>query len=187
MGRINSKAKGNRFELDTCKALSRWMTRGDRTDLFARNVISGGSFTKAQKDGQIAGLPGDIMANHPDAFRFLKLFAVECKHKASLQLEQFFFDAAKQSFLWKTYLGTEAQAAKLGMWPMVIAKQNRRETIMLVPWLVAERALLTKRKRIDLLHHQLHNAQMGMFYLDNFLMAVDPHAFMGQMAPPQKE
>lgn len=181
------KAKGNRFELDICKALSKWITRGAQDDLFARNVISGGSFTKAAKEKELRGLSGDLMVNgtHPDAVRFLKLFAVECKHHASLDFERFFFDHGRESFLWKTFLHTQKQAQATGARPLVIARQNRRPTILLVDQPTHYWAVNVCSSRIPLRDHFMFNGQMGIFELDNFFMSVPPARFLEKMEADQ--
>lgn len=175
------KAKGNSFELATCKDFSRWLTNGQRADCFARNVISGGSFTKAQRNSQISGMPGDIMANHPLAFDFLKFFSVECKHKANIAFEGFLFDWSRESFLWKTFLQARGQAEQMNAWAFVVAKQNRRPTIMLMDWFICERAASSVKRGMRLRYHQLHRGQLGMLEFDNFLQAVDPGIFLAQM------
>lgn len=77
-----SNSKGNRWENEVCRALS---SGGERTDLFRRNVQSGGRHTTASRRGQDPGQPGDVAADHPDAFPFLACWMVECKHHRDLQ------------------------------------------------------------------------------------------------------
>ncbi len=123
-------AKGAAFEREVASALSRWVSGNQRTDLFRRSVLSGGSFTVAQrKDIEDHGTPGDIMATHPLAFGFATRFAIECKHKASLDFEMLLFNP-ERSFLVKTFEKTQRDASKLGQRALVVAKQNRRPTVL---------------------------------------------------------
>lgn len=176
MGMVNSKQKGSDFERATGRALSLWLTDNERGDLFARNVLSGGVFTTNIKKGNTAelGTPGDLMANHPRAFRFLERFQVECKHKAKLDLEAFLFDYRAGSFLAKTLRGLRVQSHKLGSAPLVVAKQNNKPIILLTDGDVGE--LVAKashgrglRPRWSL----LHNGQHALFDFDSVLKTID--------------
>lgn len=126
------KEKGSEFERSVCRRLSLWLSEGERGDIFTRNVLSGGSFTNAVKKGSDElALPGDIAANHPIAFTFLKLFSVECKHMKDLNLEGLLFDYQGSSFMAVTYIKSQKQAEKIKADALVVARQNRRPIVLM--------------------------------------------------------
>jgi hypothetical protein len=138
--------KGSEYERATGRKLSLWVSHGERADLFRRNVLSGGNFTNAVKRDSVEhGIPGDLGANHPLAYTFLTRFAVECKHYASLGFEAFLFDVKMDaSFLGRVWTKARKEAAhttrttKRNMFPMVVARQNRRPSILLVDQMMGE-------------------------------------------------
>lgn len=171
------KQKGSNFERATGRALSMWLTEGERGDLFARNVLSGGVFTNNIKKGNTKelGTPGDLMANHPRAFAFLSKFNVECKHKADIGLDAFLFDYGDKSFLAKTLRGLREQSHKLGIAPWVVAKQNLRPTILLTDGEVGERIFASRRGRgLAPRWSLMHNHRRALFDFDSVLACVDP-------------
>lgn len=180
---VNSKEKGSEFERQVGKALSLWVSEGHRSDLFARNVLSGGSFTNAmKKDSKEHGMPGDLAANHPMAFKFLELFTVECKHYADLGFEAFLFDTEAKSFLGSVLKHTRKQAQQAKLHPMVIARQNRRPSILLTDLLVGDVLLRNVPSRLKLPHHHvLHNQKTTMLLLDDVLRLVPAAKFLEAM------
>lgn len=175
-----SSAKGAEFERKVATRLSLWLTEGARADLFTRNVLSGGRFTRMGGEGD-AGLPGDLLASHPLAYEFLTYFVVECKHYQDLGIEAFLFDQKRSSFLWQVFEKTQAQAAQIGAEPFVIALQNRKKPILLCPppVLVAARSSGTKLSRLR--YHLLHEERIGWTGLEEFIDNVRPKRFMGRI------
>lgn len=53
----NKKQKGNKFEIKTCRRFSKWITNGERNDLFWHTSGSGGTATNQMRN------KGDAMAN----------------------------------------------------------------------------------------------------------------------------
>jgi hypothetical protein len=117
-----SKNKGSAFERRICVTLSQWLTQGERTDLFSRNVLSGGLFTISASK---AGIPGDLAAVHPIAYAFLEIFFVECKHSADIGLNEFMFKGRAKGLIGRTLVKVEEQAKQSGRRFLLIAKQNR--------------------------------------------------------------
>lgn len=175
------KDKGSSFERVTGTQLSLWVSEGHRADLFARNVLSGGQFTNSVKKGSLeTGTPGDLMANHPRAFDFLSTFFIECKHYADLNFEQFLFDEAK-SFLGKVMAGCRKQAdqADPPVFPLIIAKQNRRATVMLMDGEVGKAFLGSIPPRLPCpRHHFLHSSSVLMIPLAPALAVVRAAPFI---------
>lgn len=179
------KEKGSEYERWTGKTLSLWVSEGQRADLFARNVLSGGSFTNAMKNGATTefGTPGDLMANHPMAFAFLSSFFVECKHYADLGFEAFLFDHEASSFLGKVLAQCRKQAVQSNVWPLLVAKQNRRPSILLCDRAVGDAALAAVPGRLPALrHHHLHSGRTTMFLMEAFTSHVPPGRFIAAVA-----
>lgn len=173
------KDKGSAWERECGKALSLWLTAGARPDIFSRNVLSGGAFTAAASRGnQSSRMPGDLMAAHPLAFKFLQRFSVECKHLASLGLENFLFDYKSSSMLSQIIMYADGQAQQIGLDYMIIAKQNRRDPFVIVSGdsgagiLSAARA--SGRLRIPPPYHRLHRGRIFIMTLAHLVGQIDP-------------
>ena len=180
------KAKGNSFELQTCKQLSLWVSQGQRADLFARNVLSGGRFTSAKKAGQETSIPGDLMANSPLAYEFLSVFSIECKHWKSLALESYLFDVKGTSALAKIIQHCIADCAHARTHWLLIARQNRKPTMIFFSGTLVSvfqpRPQKQKRMRINttITKHLLHEGRVVMMPLESFLRGVNANAFVQQ-------
>lgn len=181
MTRIDSKAKGSAFERLVCSRLSLWVSGGQRSNIFSRNVLSGGAFTVASGKGHEVNLPGDIAASHPLAFDFLSLFMVEAKHRKDLALATFLWDMSGKNFMARVYDQAFAQAAKVGLMPMIIAKQNHSPTIVLVPWAIGEAARALTFPAGMLAYHSLHRDRVMLILFDQMLRYVRPVKFLEQV------
>jgi hypothetical protein len=180
------KAKGSAFEREVGKQLSLWVSGGHRADLFARNVLSGGQFTSALAHEQKEhGTPGDLVANHPTAFRFLQCFSVECKHHADVDLEGFLFDRQDRSFLGKTFKHTQGQAALIGRDALVIAKQNRRPSFVLCGRKVG--AAMLYASAFALHHHLLQSDRLFMVLFDELTNKVNPDRLLSYHSAAREE
>jgi len=168
-----SKAKGNRWERACGATLSLWISGGERSDLFCRTVLSGGQFTVSEG----AGIPGDLMANHPAAFSFMALFSVEAKHRASIELERYLLDPGGKNFLAKVFQQTRDQALRVGVSPMVIAKANRMPAIVLLDYAVGM-AARDAAIRGTFRWHALHNNAVVMTTLARLTGSVRPTLFL---------
>lgn len=72
--------KGSQFERDISVRLSRWFSRGERSDLFWRTSQSGGrATTRTKKGARTAGQYGDICATDPEAQVFIDVVTLEAK------------------------------------------------------------------------------------------------------------
>lgn len=172
------KEKGSAFERETGAQLSRWITAGQRKDLFSRNVLSGGRFTGQERKGETLGIPGDLMAAHPLAFDFLRRHVIECKHYADLGFAQFLFDQDRASFLIKTYDHTVNQAIKIDAFAWVIAKQNMKPAILLCPEHSANGLLRFAKRGPRIWHHKLQRGYLYMFLLSDILTRVLPTQYI---------
>jgi hypothetical protein len=166
-----SNSKGGTFERKIGGMLSRWLTHGERTDLFSRNVLSGGQFTVSQGK---RGTPGDLIAAHPLAFRFLSLFTLELKHRANIGLAQYIMDTAHKSFLSQVIRHTETQARAHGKHYMVIAAQNHVTPIVLTSAAVGSCLEPFMRS------HALHAHTVTMVHLSG-LLSRNPDDFLTEV------
>jgi hypothetical protein len=175
---VQGHSKGSSFERTLCRQFSLWITKGERNDIFWRNVISGGQFTFAASKGRKTGVPGDIRATDPLGFEFLSLFMVEAKHHRSIRLEQYMFDKTDGKGFLAKLIATErkkAETAKLH-W-LVIAKQNNREPMVFCTPEVMVSVLACAYPLRAFVMHLLHNNSVAMMPLSSFLLA-EPTAFL---------
>lgn len=173
---VKGHVKGPVWERQVNKALSLWISHGERADLFRRAVMSGGRFTVAHKTGSTWGLPGDVAAAHPTAFEFLHLFCVEAKHRRDLELTQLI--AKRGSFLRQVVTTTAKQANACGLHWMIIAKQNFMPALVIMP---ATCGYVAVRSASGVLHHHLlDNATLWLCTFDD-LLKTDPTEFIRQV------
>lgn len=127
-----SKQKGAHFERDVCKRLSLWVSGGEREDLFWRSAMSGGRATVGRRQGKdLAKHSGDVSATHPMGHSLTDYWYIECKHVASLDLESAMLsDAGRLVKFWRVAC---REAAEHKLMPMIIAKQNRSQIMLIVP------------------------------------------------------
>jgi len=128
--RNTAKAKGNSMERRVAKALSLWLTNGEKNNVFGRSPMSGGTWTSADRRGADTNLPGDIAAASPLAYGFLMHFSIEVKHNEMLVLSEYLLGAGK-GYLTQSIMKTAEQAVRAGLWWMFIGKQNRRPTFLI--------------------------------------------------------
>lgn len=175
------KPKGSAFERKTGLALSLWISGGARIDLFSRNVLSGGRFTNAsKKDGSTLGIPGDLMAAHPLAFEFLSIFNVECKSYKDIKLDSMIYDWNK-SFLGQVFNFTKKQSLLVGLRPIVIAKSDYREPIVLVDREVGIAAWKVAYPQQAFRYHCLHQHQYYLFPFSDLTSFVKPNSLLKEL------
>jgi hypothetical protein len=170
MNSVGSRNKGNQFERDMCRKMSLWISRGERTDLFMRNVASGGAFTMSLKRGSALGVGGDMMAVHPLAHAFLDVFLTEYKHWRALNFEAALWN--NRGEFARVITKAEKQAQEAGRHCFIVAKQNFRAPILLMPNDIGVRCAAP-----GLVYHSLWNARVFACLLDDALKA-DPAEFL---------
>jgi hypothetical protein len=125
--------KGSAFERKVCKALSRWVSGGKREDLFWRSSISGGRATMAAKRGNmLRQQAGDISSIAPEGHVLTDTFYVECKFYKSLEIDNFCM-GDKTGKLYKFWVRAVKDAKRYDRLPMLIARENFRDTIVVMP------------------------------------------------------
>lgn len=175
-----SKTKGNSFERSVGRELSLWITEGERNNIFARNILSGGQFTQSANRGKTGvelNLPGDMAAAHPKAFEFLMHFAVEVKHTNQLLLSVYLLDRQDKSFIAKVVSKTAAQAEAVGLHWMFIGKQDRRPAFVLMGRTPGKELVSI----FSITHHWLFGGAVLMVSLKDFLDTVHPGEFMARI------
>lgn len=149
------KNKGSEWEREVGKRLSRWISKGARSDLFTRNVLSGGDFTRriVKESGEI-GTPGDLMARDKLAFDFIRAFFVECKHYKVLGFVPFLFDVSGKTFLSVALAHASMQAAQSGTHFMFVAKQNNLQPVVILNKKLAELLYPAANTPLHIIHQR---------------------------------
>lgn len=129
------KQKGSAQERLICKQLSLWITNEERSDILWRSINSGAQTTvygkKQHKTAKFTGQIGDICAIDPLGEELIKYVSIEVKFYADLQAENLIFHgASKLREFWEHHVTICQAADKL---PMLIARQNRKSTVCLLP------------------------------------------------------
>jgi hypothetical protein len=121
--------KGPQFERDMCRWLSRWLSRGASSNLLWRSSQSGGRATTLKKKGENLSVhAGDAAAIHPDAFKFVEAFFVECKNLESLRLDLLVY--SHQGELGKWWDKCCRQAREWKKVPLMICREERKRAIL---------------------------------------------------------
>lgn len=125
-----SKQKGASFEREICVALSSWISAGKRKDLFWRSAMSGGRATLANRKGEkLASQGGDVSAIDPLGAPLTDRFCIEIKFYRDLDLAAFWLGFGTLQRFWER---ASEDATNYGKEPMLIAKQNRYPTLVIV-------------------------------------------------------
>jgi hypothetical protein len=129
MRRGGSKQKGSGFERKICVALSQWLTKGKRRDLFWRSAMSGGRATLAHAKGiKLSTQGGDVSAIDPLGAVLTDRFCIEIKFYKDLDIAAFLLGRGNLARFWKQ---ARVDARKYGKQPLLIAKQNLFPTLVL--------------------------------------------------------
>lgn len=125
---MNGKLKGGAYEREIAVALSKWISSGEREDVFWRSSLSGGRATVSRKKGKLLKTSaGDLSAIHPLGQPFLNKFYPECKFYKDLEYQGIVTGKGILVNFWKS---TIIEADSYGRHPMLIAKQNRIPTVV---------------------------------------------------------
>lgn len=129
--RAKGKGKGGQYERDVCKRLSLWVSKMRRQDCFWRSAMSGGRarirFGSAQ---DMRAQCGDITATHQLGNLLCKVFVLECKFYADLDVDLLVWGhQGKISRFWNETLIDAKDFSRL---PLMICRQNRQTDIVCV-------------------------------------------------------
>lgn len=126
-----SNQKGAAFEREVCKKLSKWITDGNRDDIFWRSAMSGGRATISLKQGrQAIAQSGDICAIDSLGEKFLKSFYVECKHRKDLNLPHLF--TKKQGQITQAIFKAQDEAFEYNKHLFLVARQNFQSDLLFI-------------------------------------------------------
>lgn len=125
----SGSAKGAEFERHVCKLLSKWVTAGEKSDVFWRTSLSGGRATVARARGEHLRQAGDITAVAPEGHLLTERLYFELKFYKNLELVNFFIkNKGTLSLFWAK---TVEEAASYERTPVLVAKQDRCPALLL--------------------------------------------------------
>ena len=126
------KQKGAAFERKVCEQLSRFIVPGTNETLFWRSAMSGGRATVRHKQGKKGddNQAGDITCVHEAGRWLTEYFVIECKFYSDLDIEAFIL--SNKGKLAKFWNEVRLLAKRHKKTPMLIAKQNRTKTLLLL-------------------------------------------------------
>jgi hypothetical protein len=169
---VNGRRKGAKWELEVAKRIGTWWG-----GTFRRTPGSGG-WTRGGKDGE-GQLKGDLVQMDGPDFPF----CVECKADEAWSLDKF-LSAPDNSKL--TYHLRQAWngAAVEGKLPMLIAKRNRKEPVVLIP---ADSGRNCPCRMLLAFNDNNGNTQHVAVLLLEDLIALAPKVFMEKKAHAKKQ
>lgn len=160
------KRKGGSFEREICKKLSLWISGGKNDSIFWRSAMSGGRATLQFKKGinnksQIC----DISAIDPLGEKLLNKTIIECKSYRCLHVDSFIFNySLKTDNIYNFWSKLLKIAYKVNKIPILICKQNKNKSLIILPYCVTIPLLLQPLAIIK--NHGIH---IAIFLLDDFL------------------
>ena len=123
--------KGSRYEREICKALSRWISEGQRDDVFWRTAMSGGRATIGLRSGEVRrAQAGDVGAIDALGEQLLKHVVIDTKAYDELNVFSGIVNDAGRLYRFWNELRDEAR--KFDKRPMLIARQNNMPAVCLL-------------------------------------------------------
>jgi hypothetical protein len=129
------KSKGGQFERDICRALSLWVTRGKRDDIYWRSAMSGGRATVGLRSGKKRkAQAGDISYVDKKGKPLLDVFVIDCKFRQPkhVRFDVLLTKAAYAGTVLEYWDKIRGEARKFNKRPMLIIKQNNAPTFVFV-------------------------------------------------------
>lgn len=128
---MNGKLKGGAFEREICVKLSKWVSYGERDDLFWRSAMSGGRQTVGFKKGiNRKNQAGDITAIDPIGQKLIDSFVIECKFYRNIQLQSMLFGKPKNNSIFEFWMELHTKVTEVNKDKMLVIKQNNMPIIM---------------------------------------------------------
>src|SRR5574338_1536928 len=124
---VTSSRKGSKFERDIARDLSKWL--GEEKTVFWRSASSGAAATQSKNKANASHYCGDLVSIAPVSQKFIDTFYVELKHRKDIEAHKVF---TRNGFLWNTWLHTVEQAKDFNKLPLLIARQSRWETLVMI-------------------------------------------------------
>lgn len=180
MKKRTGSGKGQNFERQIAKYLSRWITYGDRDDVFWRSSNSGGRATVRAATGSAGGLvSGDLCAVRPEGFPLLEVFVIECKFYKDLKLQDLPFD--RKSVIPKAWNKVCKESVRESRRPMLILKQNNRPILLGLQYRMYREIRHQVRGTLDVMPPYLYSnrLQLALCEFDPVFEAFSPDMLTG--------
>ena len=127
----NPKQKGGSFDREVCQKLSKWVSYGERDDIFWRSAMSGGRATVGMKRGiKRTSQAGDITAIDPLGNKLTDKFVIECKFYKNIHIESMMFGKPKVGTILEFWTKLYKDSEKLNKDMMLVIKQNGWPVLM---------------------------------------------------------
>jgi len=176
---VNGKSKGSAYERLICTTLSKWISGGERDDLFWRSAMSGGRATVGRKVGiERSSQSGDICAIDVDGHPLTDVFSIECKSYACLVLDSLIFKKKTGMYVFWNQCRTDADAAK--KLPMLIAKQNRFQTLLGLSYAGLKQFKIENKTPVA----YFPNHDIYLFWFEDFLKEANLENFVNEKKIP---
>lgn len=121
MKKGQGKQKGNDFEIQICRKLTKWVTGKERPEIFWRSASSGAKATMSKKSGHATKMHGDVMAIDQMGTFLTDNILIECKHYKDVRVEAL-LERKGLVFGWLHKCMTEAEES--GKYPWLVFKGN---------------------------------------------------------------
>ncbi len=129
MKRGTSKMKGNSFEIQICRKLTKWVTGKERPEIFWRSASSGAKATMSKKSGHATKMHGDIMAIDSKGTFLTDNILIECKHYKDFRFEPLI---EKTGLIYKWWSKCCAEAEQASKHSMLIFRRNNGKNYIIV-------------------------------------------------------
>tara|TARA_Y100000310_G_scaffold345655_1_gene467792 strand:+ start:11330 stop:11836 length:507 start_codon:yes stop_codon:yes gene_type:complete len=131
MKKGGGKQKGSEFERWVCKKLSLAMSNGKRDDLYWRSAMSGGrASVKFKKGGKNLTQVGDITCIDKLGSLLTDKYVIECKRYKSVKWNALIYGVPQKGSIIEFWKQVRKDAKKAKKHPMLIVKENGRETMV---------------------------------------------------------
>lgn len=169
-------AKGYAYEREVCRALSLWVSGGEKEDCLWRSARSGGRATVGKSKGKLLEAhAGDIVATSKEGHALTDNWFVECKRYNDLQYAAFMLKGeGKLASFWHVACKEAESFNKL---PMLIAREDRGRTTLLISTCVQQDRPMGMLRDVYMLHHSTRIATVHRFN-------VEIHDFEAVLARP---
>lgn len=170
------KSKGGSFEREICQKLSKWVSYGERDDIFWRSAMSGGRATVGMKRGiKRTSQAGDITAIDPLGQKLIDKFVIECKFYRNIHIESIMFGKPKVGSILEFWTKLCKDSDKMGKDPMLIIKQNGWPVLMgLSYWTPFRGTLDDDYEAIPIGAFSNVTPACSLYHFDKVLKEVDP-------------
>ena len=129
--------KGSEFEREICKKLSKWVSDGERDDIYWRTAGSGARATcRARKGKATANSDGDVGCLDNRYGWFTDRVLIELKRGYNhWRISDFLLPGRQpKDSAWAVWVSLEKEAHRLRKVPLLVLKQDRRPVLFFFPF-----------------------------------------------------